>query len=442
MILAASANTTPSNLVVAILVAGVLAAVSVPIIRRVARTEGDSRLVPLLTWCLVLHFLSAPTQIFVVDHVYHGVSDFTRYVQQGSRLAPNFRAGQFTLAGSGIKTILGDGSVSIAAGVVFTIVGVNELAGFLVFAWLSFIATIFFYRAFSITFPGADKRRYALMLFLLPSLIYWTSDVSKEAIVLLSLGVAAYGCARVLESMRGGYPMIVLGFLIGIAIRPNELALLVGAFTVAMLFRGRLQGQLRSARRLSSFVFLAIALAVSAVLTVKFIHTSSGSLSGTLSQIGKNNSGAGAGFGSSNVAFSANPLLYPRDIYTVLFDPLPITARSATQLIAAAENTIILALVLTSLRRLRLVWRVARARPYVMLCLVYSVAFLYAFAALGNLGLIERERTLLFPFFLVVLAFPVSPKGEPAAYPWEQQRRKRRDRYRAVGPAPVAGSRT
>jgi hypothetical protein len=441
MILAAGAPKIPSDPIVSVVVAGLLVALSVPIIRRVAGQEDDPRLVRVLTWCLVLHLLSAPLQIFVVDHVYHGVSDFTRYVEQAARMAPNFRSVHFTTVGSGIRTVLGDGSVSIAAGVVFTFVGVNQLAGFLVFAWLSFVGTIFFYRAFSITFPGTNRRRYALMLFLLPSTIYWTSDVSKESIMLLSLGVASFGCARVLTSMRGGYPMLVVGALIGIAVRPNELALLLGAFTVAMFFRGRLPGQLRAARHLSSFVFLAVALAVSAVLTVKFIHSSAGSLSGVLNRIGKNNTGQGAGFGSSNVAFSADPLLYPRDVYTVLLDPLPFSARSIVQFIAATENTIILVLVLKSLRQLRVVFRAAIARPYVMFCLVYTAFFLYAFAALGNLGLIERERTLLFPFFLVLLALPLSAKNDVATYPWELRRPRRRDRYRSVAPTPVTGSR-
>lgn len=426
----------PSSLFGSILVAALLIGISVPITRRVTRTDGDPRLQKVLIWCLILHFLSAPLQIYVVDHVYHGVSDFTRYVDQGSRMAPNFRSGHFTTAGSGIRSILGDGSVSIAAGVVFAFVGVNQLAGFLVFAWLSFLGTIAFYKAFAITFPDSERRRYALLLFLLPSTIYWTSDVSKESIMLLSLGVATLGAAKVLAQTRGGYLLIVLGTAMGIAIRPNELALLLGAFTIAMFFRGRLQGQLQGVRRLSSLAFLAVALALSVVLTLKFIHTSAGSVSGTLTKISKNNVGQGAGFGSSNVSYSPDPLLYPRDVYDVLFDPLPITARSTVQFIAAAENTIILVVLLTSLRRIRLMFRAARNKPFIMMCLVYTIGFLYAFAALGNLGLIERERTLLFPYLMVLLAFPISPKGEEPRHPWEL-RRRRRDRNRYDSKVPL-----
>jgi hypothetical protein len=114
-------------------------------------------------------------------------------------------------------------------------------------------------------------------------------------------------------------------------------------------------------------------------------------------------------------------------VYTVLFDPLLINAHGNTQRVAAIENTIILVLILISLRRLRYVLRVAFMRPYILLALMFTIAFPYAFAALGNLGLIDRERVLLLPFLLALLAIPVSPKGAPPMYPWELSGRTRRE---------------
>jgi hypothetical protein len=136
--------------------------------------------------------------------------------------------------------------------------------------------------------------------------------------------------------------------------------------------------------------------------------------------------------GSSNIAFSSNPLYYPRDIYTVMFDPLPITAHGKSELFAGLENMVILVLILSSLRQLRCVVRACRLRPYVLLCVIYSALFMYAFAALGNLGLIYRERTLLLPFLLVLLAIPVSKKGSPPRYPWERRVLSRKERRRAA----------
>jgi hypothetical protein len=113
-----------------------------------------------------------------------------------------------------------------------------------------------------------------------------------------------------------------------------------------------------------------------------------------------------------------------------LFDPLPFNAHGGSEYLAAAENSVILVLVLTSLRQLAAVIRVARWRPYVMVCAIYSASFLYVFAALGNLGLIERERVLLLPFFFVLLCIPLSPKNRPPTYPWERRGIRRRDRAR------------
>jgi len=436
-----TAGKLPSAPLGVVLVGIILTLVSLPIARRRGRAEGDPRLVTLLMIGLFLHFLAGPAQIFVDNHAYHGVADFSGYVHQGATISRNFLSFHFTTQGSGARGLIGDGSVSIYAGVVFSLVGVNELASFFVFAWFSWLGTIYFYRAFCLTFPESEHRRYALMLFLLPSLLFWTSDVSKESVMMLALGVTSFGLARVLGRERGGYPVVLLGALLGIFTRPNEFALLLVGFTLAMFFRGAdARKRLRGTRRLGTLVFVVLILIVTGLLTIKFIHSNAGSVSGVLGKAHKNNSGSGAGFGSSNVPYSSDPLTYPRDIYTVLFDPLPVTARSITQLLAAGENTVILVLVLTSLRRLRAVYRAGRERPYVIMCAIYTLGFIYAFAALGNLGLITRERTLLFPYLLVLLCIPVSEKGEEPQYSWERPRPSRRERRLALARARESGA--
>ncbi len=423
---------TPSSPIVALLVAVILFVISRPIIHRVAAAERSPWLVRIMTACLILHLLAAPTQIFVVDHFYGGIADWIRYDTQGATLGPAFRHLNFSLANADVRGIVNDGSVSIAAGIVMAIVGVNLLATFLVFSWLSFLGSILFYRAFTLTFPGAvaGHRRYALMIFLLPSMIFWTADTSKEAIMMLSLGIASYGAAKVLVRARGGFSLLALGVALGILIRPNELLIMLGGFAVALMIRPAAPGQgAGGLKRIGGLVFMAFLLGVSVFLTVHYLHTSGGTLS--LNQASAGNQGTGAGFGSSGVAYSSSPLYYWRDVYTVLFDPLPINAHGTGQLIASMENMLVLALVFLSLRQLRMTFRAAAARPYVMLCLVYSAGFLYAFAALGNLGLITRERTLLFPYLLVLLCIPRTPKGLPSRYDWEYRRRDRKLRLAA-----------
>ncbi len=415
----------PSQPVVALFVALVLFLVGRVIIRRVADAERDPWLGKALTVCLLLHLAAAPGQIWVVDHLYHGVGDFNGYVHQADVLAPGFRHLDFSIAQAHLKRIVSDGSLSIFAGVVFAIIGANELGGFFVFAFLSFVGIVYFYRAFLMTFGGAGKRRYGYLLFFLPTLIFWTSDVSKEALMTFLLGMAAYGSARVLTNRSGGYTLILVATVGGAFIRPNELVLALGGFVVAMLIRPVPPGsRFEGPRRTAGLVFLGALFAVATVVTLKFLPANHGSLS--LTTIAKDNGiGSGAGFNSSLQGYSPSIAAYPKDVYWVLFDPLPFNAHSGSQYLAAAENTVILGVVLSSWRRLRILPRAMLARPYVALCLAFSVTFLYFFAALSNLGLIDRERTVMLPYLLVVLALPRGPKDKPPRYVWELRRRDR-----------------
>jgi len=420
-----------SNPFAALVVAFLLFAAGRPIIVKVAAAEGKPWLVRILTISLLLHLLAAPGQIFVIDHFYNGIADWNRYVNRGAELAPGFRHFDFHIVPGSIGGIVSNGSVSIAAGIVFALFGINQIGAFFVFAWLSWLGCILFFRAFSLTFGGVGSRRYAYLIFFLPSIIFWTADVSKEAIMLLSLGVATYGAAKVLARRRGGISLVLLGCAIGVLIRPNELLVAVTGFSVALVVAPATGRWARDGtRRVARTLFFGALLGTSIFLTFHYLHSANGSLS--LSQTAKNNSGTGAGFGSSGVPYSTSPLTYPRDVYEVLFNPLPINFHGTGELIAAAENSFVLGLILASLRQLRMVPRAAFARSYVMLCLVFSLMFFYAFAALGNLGLITRERTLLFPYLLVLLCIPRTPKGLRPRYEWEYRRRDRR-RLRAAG---------
>ncbi len=394
------------------------------VIKRVADAERDPWLTKALTVCLLLHLASAPAQIWVVDHIYHGVADYTGYVHRADLLTPGFRHLDFSLAPGHLPKIVANGSVSIVAAVVFALIGANELGGFFVFSFLAFLGIVFFYRAFVLTFGGAGKRRYAYLLFYLPNLVFWTSDVSKEAIMTFLLGVIAFGCARVLTYRKGGYPLIIVASVGSIFIRPNELVLALGGFVIAMFIRPVRPGStFEGPRRTFALIVLGAMFAVAAVVSVKLL-TGHGSLS--LTTIAHNNSaGTGSGYNSSLQGYSASPLAYPKDVYWVLFDPLPFNAHSTSQLLAATENTVILGVVISSWRRLRILPRAMLGRPYVALCAAYSVGFLYFFAALANLGLITRERTVMMPFLLVVLALPRGPKDKPPRYEWELRRRQR-----------------
>ena len=431
MLIAAHMGSNPLGVLV---VVAVVYGASRPIIRWVADKEHNPWLVRILTVSLILHLLAAPAQIYVVNNFYHGIADWIRYDTQGAILAPHFRVFDFTLVGANVRGIVNDGSVSIFAGVVMAVVGVNQLATFLVFAWFSFLGSILFYRAFTLTFPGIVRghRRYAYLVFFLPSTIFWTADVSKEAIMTISLGFVAFGCAKVLVRAPGGFLYVTVGAAIGALIRPNELLVVLGGFAVALMIRPQGGRDGRSTlKRIGGLLFMGLLLGISVYMTLHYLKFGSSSGGINLNATNANNNGTGTGFGSSGFTYSSSPLHWPIDAYEVLFNPLPFNAHGSGEYAAAVENLVLLGIVIASYRQLRILPRASFARPYVMMCLVYSVGFIYAFAALGNLGLIYRERVMLLPFLMVLFAIPRTPKGRPAMYEWEYKR-KDRGRFRAA----------
>ncbi len=403
-------------MIVAVAVTGLLLLASYAIAKRVARSEGDPRYFKLLMWGAVLHMAFAPLSITIVAKYFGGLTDYSQYVGQGVILAHNFDAFHFTLAGTKLTSPVGSGGVSIATGLVFAVLGVNKLVAFLIFGWWAFLGSVCFFKAFALTFPEGGHRRYAFLIFFLPSILFWTAGVSKESMMYVSLGVTAYGAARLLAHRPGGVILIALGSALGLYVRPQELLLLLGAIAAASLFRRRSQRSLSGLRSIG-IILVQVALVLAAFALTKQVRGPVFSLN----QVANLNSGA-----ASSVPYSSSPLAYPRDVYEMLFNPLGFNAHTTSQYIASIENLVILGLLVTSWRRLRHLGRVMVLRPYVMASVLYTAAALYAFAALANLGLMDRERVLILPFLLVLVAIPIAPKNSPPIYEWENPLRRSR----------------
>jgi hypothetical protein len=103
---------------------------------------------------------------------------------------------------------------------------------------------------------------------------------------------------------------------------------------------------------------------------------------------------------------STSPSAFPKDAATVLFRPLPYEAHNNQELASSAEGLALLFLFVISLPNMAGAFRLIRRRPYVALVVVYSAAFIYAYASLANFGLLNRERIQLLPFFFVLFALP------------------------------------
>lgn len=390
----------------ALAVAIVLIAATVPIALRLAYREQRPWLVWLILGSLLLHFAGSVLQIVVVRMVYDNSADFHLYNGQGRELLQVWLSGDWQAPS---RQIPGTGSVIMLTAVTYAVFGVDQLGGFFVFSWIGLLGLIAFYRAFRIALPDSADARYAVMLFLLPSLWYWPTVTGKEAVMLPALGLMALGASNLLARRARGIVPLLTGSILGSLVRPHEVALVFGAYAVALLLRRRPHRSLAApVQWVGLFVVVAVSGSLLAWLTARYLglsELSSEAVVALVNEANENTQGEGAGYGSSHSDWHISPLYLPYDAVLVLFKPLPWEVTNAGQAIAAAENLTLLALFLVSWRPLLTMVGVFRRAPLVMTAATYSVAFIYLFSALANAGLLVRERTLLFPFLFVLLCW-------------------------------------
>jgi hypothetical protein len=401
-----------------LLLAGVL-----PMLRRQAVREGAPNLFWILTGAYLLKLGGALVRYVVAYGVYGGGADAQGYHEAGIRLAGQFQDLVFVpLEGSSPPT--GTNFIEVINGALYTVTGPTLLGSFLVFSTLSFLGMFLFYRAFVEAAPEGRSRSYARLLFFLPSMLFWPSGTGKEAWMIFALGIVAFGAARLLTGNRIGIAYTLGGLWLAAQPRPHVAAISGVALAAAFLIRPPSR-DLRQLAPLFKVVSIASVVLLALFLTIRMqaflaqenaIDTQAGIVE-TVGTVNERTSQGGSEFSAPNVL--GNPAMAPIAIVTVLYRPFPVEADSIVQLVAALEGIFLLGL--TVVRR-RSVWaaiRSMRSSPYVAFAFTYSALFIVAFSSIANFGILTRQRVQLYPFILVLLAWPVVRKSskKPAESP-------------------------
>jgi hypothetical protein len=374
-----------------------------PALLRANRTEKGFDLAGLMATGLALRFVSA------YYRWQHG-ADAHAYNSVGTHLAQTFRTLHFGANVHG--PVPGTGGMNFITGLVSVPAGSNEFAKFCLFTWLGFWGCVLLYKAFVTALPDADRSRYATLIFLWPSLVFWPSSIGKEAWMLLAVGVAMLGAARVLTRKHGGYTLLFAGLLAGSFVRPHVALLGLMAFAIA-LFIGRREATGSTAITPASVAKVAgliIVLLVGGYLVTRTQQLVDPGDTGSASSVGSTLAHVQAETTQGNSKFSPSspnsPVGYAKATVTILFRPFLTEAHGFEQQLTAVEGLLLFGLTVASWRRLRTLPRRLRAEPYYTLALAYVLMFIYAFAVVGNFGILARERTQLVAFLFVLLSIP------------------------------------
>ncbi len=387
----------------AIIVAAILLAISVPIAAGAARRDND----PLLAWILIG---SAAAKLFGGFARYS--LSYTLNYSNGRTDANGYYNTGLTLADEGFELggrIVGTRFIELLSGVIYTVIPPSRMAGFFVFAFLSWIGLFFFTRAFRIAFPNGNFRRYDALVLFLPSMLFWPSSIGKEAWMTLTIGITAYGAARLLAQRHGGYPILALGLWGTAMVRPHITLIL--ALSVLVAYPVRRSAKKSTTAPITKTVGFGVMILLALVVASQaqaFFHADSlepEAFSDALVEAQDRSSTGGS-------EFAAQPVRSIRDIpgafIDVPFRPFPWEASDWMQLMAALEGLVLIVLFIRAAPRLLHLPREMLRRPYLMFAVVYSAGFAIAFSTISNFGILVRQRVQLIPLFLILII----PLGE------------------------------
>jgi hypothetical protein len=404
----------------ALLLLPILIGITLPLCSAVGRAQNDVRLTRLLGVALVLKMIGACVRYAVAFQVYNGEADSRVYDHAGRQLAAHFRAGHFDFGTGAIKNTH---FIEVLTGIIYAIIGNTQLGGFFVYSWLGFLGLYFFYRAFALAVPRGDHRRYALLLFFMPSLLFWSSSIGKEAWMTLTLGMVAYGAARAFARKPFGFVFLGLGLWGTEVVRPHMALLILGGLVPAYLIR-RAPAFSDTKRKQSLKMFGLAALVVAIVITLggveqrfKVSTVDAQTADQVFTDTQDQTTQGGSSFTPTRVH---NPIQLPVAVVTVLFRPFPGEASTTQGVVSAFEGAFLMIVCLRSLRRLRRIPAEMIQTPYVLFALVYVLVFVYAFSTIGNFGILVRQRVQVYPLFFVLLAIPAMARKR------EDSRTKRR----------------
>jgi hypothetical protein len=413
--LAWTMNNTDYDIWGALVVGPVLLLISVMMARRAAKYFGEPKLFRTIVLAAFVRLsIGAAARYWVANGVYGGAADATGYSAAGTDLAPFFR----TLAIPDLGKLSGTRFIEVLTGVVYAITGPTQLGGFMVYAWLSFIGCYFFYRAFRMAYPEGDHRRYGLLVFFFPSMIFWPSAIGKEGWMIMVLGVSAFGVANLVARRARGLIWLGLGLWGTSAVRPHlSLAILCGlAVSVPLILSGRRAEAATGLldRRVARFALVGLLVLASVLLFARaesFFGIENLDVSTAEEQInlaGANTQEGGSAFTPSN---ASSPTGFLMATITVVLRPFPFEVASSQGAISGAEGLALAALMYISLPRLFRLPRELLRSPYIAFSVVFASAFVFAFSTIANFGILARERTQLLPVMFVLLAIPARDRG-------------------------------
>ncbi|MFB3814151.1 MAG: hypothetical protein ACE14L_08565 [Terriglobales bacterium] len=354
----------------------------------------------LLVSAVAAKLAAAGAYTFVMFNVYHGAGDAALYYSFGSNWAASFATPDGTRA---LTPFYSTNFVIMLTGALVHLLG-NSLVTLIAFyALVAFWGEYFLYRAFRIGMPEGDACDFGLLAFLLPSAVFWSATVGKEALIVFGVGLCIYGYARAaLRADPRGYVLTALGLAVSFLVRPHVAAMLGLALTASVCLSSNRRGLWGL---LNKFVGVPLLLAATYFVATEartFLNASD--FQQGVENLGyiQRNSAVGGSVFDVNQGLTFRVLMSP----FLMFRPFPWEVTNIPMALASLEGVALA--VLCFRRRRSLLYALANWRsPLILFVLVYSLVYMVVFsAATSNFGVLTRQRVMVSPVALMLVCLP------------------------------------
>jgi hypothetical protein len=301
---------------------------------------------------------------------------------------------------------------ALAAGS-FYLLGPSKYATCIAFAMFSLSGKIAMYRVFRANVDSAFRLPVAIATLFVPSFVFWSSGLIKEAVVVAGFGWALYGIHLWIGEGRPvpGWVLMVVGAIPILLIKPYVLYPLVLAggswyYWSRSMKRGRL-------RIRPAYFAVAAVLGVGGIVLLgryfpEYAPDAFSTHAYELQHIGHRMGGG------SNYALSgeipttlAGQIVYaPAALLTSLFRPAIFEVHNLLMLANAVETTALTVLFgrIVFMRNFGAVRHQIMEDPFLVFCVVFVTTFGIAVGlASTNLGTLSRYRIPILPFFVISL---------------------------------------
>jgi len=341
------------------------------------------------------------TMVFMLfyEHFYP-VLDFHMYVQQGQNVTIDWNA---VGLGRGTENMV---ALSWLHSNFFT---PSYHAMKVTFAFVGFLGVYVFYRGAALAL-GRDEIRLLYVLGLFPSILFWSSILGKDPIVLLGIALYCYGVMGWSRHRRWPYlAAMALGIWIATMIRLWAAPILLAPLVISV------PGQLRGVPQKALFVVVSLAALGASVgrfaqafgmETLQDLYATTNSFGGAWSE-----GGSGQTVNMQITGPASMLKFVPYGAFTALFRPLPGEVMNPFGMLAGVESAFLLGLLALSAWRLR--WATLR-QPLVVwaVSLVVVWSSIYGFISAQNLGGAVRFKLQILPVLVTLLLY-LSRKQPP-----------------------------